>query len=81
MNVNYVLVATGNVSLPRVNHTIHAIAATMATEEATKVVAALHKAGYFQFTLYDTRRDNKDGADIQIATFRVEENEPTIIVK
>jgi len=79
MNVSFVLVATGSVALPRIQHGFSFQTIENAKISAQEVAKALHKAGYFQFTLYDTRRIN--GADVQIATFRVEEQEPIVFMK
>ena len=80
MQVDYVLCATGRAGLPRINHGINFHTVENAILTAQETVAALSKAGYFSFTLYDTRRIKAD-ADIEIARFTVEEQEPLIIVK
>lgn len=79
MNVDFMLVASAGVSLPGIR-----VAVIAADTEAAKfecqqyLVAALSKAGYHRFTLFDTRRLNANGADIPIATFRVEPQEPIV---
>lgn len=78
MQVDFILIASGNVTMGRINHAIFAGNEAEAKKNAEKAVAALHKAGYFQFTLYDTSRPN-GRADVEIARFRVEEQEPIIL--
>ena len=70
MQANFVLVAQGDVTLPTINHVITAIGIEHAKMGAEAVVAALFKAGYHRFTLYDTTRTNANGADIEIARYR-----------
>jgi hypothetical protein len=80
MNVDFILNASGNVTMGRINHAIFADSRDKAKQEAQEAVAMLHKAGYFIFTLYDTSR-KEVSADVEIARFTVEELAPLIIVK
>jgi hypothetical protein len=69
MKIDFVLTASGNVALPRIQHAMFAGkpddgTATGEGEQlnrvknaATEIAAALSKAGYSNFTLYDVQGD------------------------
>jgi hypothetical protein len=76
MKINFVLVASGNVMMQRLNIALMGDFPERAKVEAQRHVETLYKAGYFQFTLYDTQSETH----FQIATFRLEEQEPKIIM-
>lgn len=76
MNADFILVATGDVTMTAINH---AIFGTLdgARIEAARVIPALHKGGYHRFNLFDVRR--LDGsADKLVSTFRVTEQAPIV---
>lgn len=79
MHMDFMLIAHAGLKKPLLR-----IAVIAADTEGAKfeckayLVGALSKAGYSQFTLYDTRRLNANGADIQIARFGVESQEPIV---
>lgn len=78
MNINYILTASGNVTLPQVNAAIYAETNEKATEAAKQLAGVLSKADYFQFTLFNVNNDN---GHKQIATFRVEQSDPIVFVR
>lgn len=80
MQIDFVLVASGNIKLQTLNVALMESLPERAKMEAQKHVATLHNAGYSQFTLYDTRREN-GALDFQIATFRVAHQEPHILME
>lgn len=79
MNVSFVLCASGHVTMPMVRAIMLADTEESAKVEAQATVAQLYKAGYFSFWLYDTRRTSGDG-DLAVASFRVAEQEPHILM-
>jgi hypothetical protein len=81
MNVEFLLVASAGPTMPVIRHAVQAGSEETAKFECQQyLVAALSKAGYYRFTLFDTRRLNANGADIQLATFRVVSQEPQILM-
>lgn len=80
MQIDYVLVASGNITLQSMTVALHASDETGARIEAGRHVPALHSAGYSQFTLYDTRRLNGE-LDKRVATFRLAYQEPQVIME
>lgn len=81
MQVDFILVASGSVMTRQLNVALMESFPEGAKIEAQRHVATLHKAGYSSFTLYDTRRENSNACDFQIATFRVAEQEPHILME
>lgn len=76
MNADFILVATGDVTMTAINH---AIFGTLdgAQMEAERVIPALHKGGYHRFNLFDVRRID-GSADKLVASFRVTEQTPLV---
>jgi hypothetical protein len=79
MKPSHILVATGGITTPRIQHAFFE-AATSGTEarvnrEAERVAATLAKAGYFQFSLHALA---DDGTFAELASYRVETLEPVV---
>lgn len=77
MIATYILVASGSSSLPTINHMIFDGAFTYATAEGSRVAGVLAGAGYFNFTLYDVRKETH----VQVATYNVEQPKPIVTMK
>lgn len=77
MNINYMLVASGHVTLPKINNAIFSETEEHARNEAQKVVAALYKGGYFSFCLYNV----ENAISKHVCVFRVEEREPLVLTR
>ena len=79
MKIDFILVAGGSISVPRINHVIFQEDAERAKEEAKEAVALLAKAGHFTFDLFDCR-DPENKTNV-IASYRVEIPEPVVTIK
>lgn len=79
MNTKYVLCAGGSVSLPQLNIDVNAGTDDLARDIAKDMTAALSKADYFSFYLYDIATSSV--AARLIGTLRVETPEPIVNVK
>ena len=77
MKIHFILVASGSIVTPRVNHAIFYDDAERAKEDAKAVVASLSKAGHFTFDLYDVGGDEHKA----IASYRVETPEPVVTIR
>lgn len=76
MQMNYVLIADGSVTLPVINHTLlDAHDPNTADREITRIIQTLSKIGYYRFTMLDVRTD---GHHKVIATYNVETPEPVV---
>ena len=78
MEVKYILIATGSMSLPRIDHVICINDIERVKEEATKVAIALHGAGYFNFNLYEI---DPSGPTFHHASISVEDQAPIAIIR
>jgi hypothetical protein len=76
MKTDIILTASGSLSIPQLNIALFDTA-ERAKVEASRIAAALSKSGYFNFYLYDVSSENH----VQIATFKVEVQEPVVTVK
>lgn len=77
MEINFILVASGSVTTPRLNHVVFAREAERAKTEAQDVVRTLAKAGYFAFDLFEIDGETQT----RIESYRVEIPEPVVTVK
>lgn len=77
LSANFVLVAQGSISTPVINHMVFAGGVDRAKIDASPVVAALSKAGYFTFTLYDVTGETH----VQVAYYTVEMPEPLVTMR
>lgn len=75
----FMMVAQGSITTPKLDIAIWTDKPSCAVEEATKVAATLHKAGYFMFAL-DQFEEGQD-LPIEVASFTVEQPEVAVTVK
>lgn len=76
MKIEYILCGSGKITLPVINHTwLGDMFAHHVMYEAQKIVAALAKAGYSSFTLYEGTDGN---GHKPIARYNVEMPEPVV---
>lgn len=77
MKIDFVLHVAGNILLNPTDIALNDGSEAGAIEEAQKHVAALHRAGYTKFWVYNVKRDN--GADdFPVAAFEATSQEPLI---
>lgn len=57
MRAKFILIATGNPQLAKIEHCIYDDGADEARDQSHRVVKSLAKAGYYQFDLYDVDND------------------------
>ena len=70
MKIDFILIATGHMNKPRINHTfLNNDDIEEVKVRANEVAVQLEKAGYFVFDLYDVRTD---GAHVRIGSIKVE---------
>jgi len=77
MKIDYILSATGNAIMPRIDHIFHSNDELYVKRQAETICLALSKAGYFSFNLYNVSACTH----FHVATFTVEQPEPIIFVK
>ncbi|QNH71560.1 hypothetical protein PP938_gp170 [Rhizobium phage AF3] len=77
MKVEFILIASGSLTMPQIRHSIFEVSDILAKGEAVKVVSQLSKAGYFLFDLIDVR----DETHVRIESYKVETPEPVVTVK
>jgi hypothetical protein len=78
MNVTrYTLTASGNITLPTIQHNLHAVDDEHAKRQAPVIVAALSKAGYGNFTLFVHPTGTTEDFHA-VETYSVEETAPVV---
>ena len=78
MKANFVLVAMGSATTPRLNSMILEDHEEHAKKIAKEQVGQLSRAGYFNFTLFDVRVDEKH---VLICSFSVEQPAPIVTIR
>lgn len=73
MKANYILIASGSSFTPRLDIMISEEVDGRAVEVAQRQVAALCRAGYFNFELFDTKENH-----VRVCGFTVETPEPIV---
>lgn len=72
MNVDYILVAAGGITLPQLNLAIYASSNDEAIADATRMIEPLSKGGYFSFTLYSIKSEHIRVYDFRVITSAIQ---------